>query len=1764
MPDAVPQVAAALRSWQLPSSAGTFTQVAYDMLEAVDSSSANWYVFLNGVQLGPLSADTAVTTSYGGYTSVSADDGASMPTFDSLSYASLGQSQSSLVPLVDAVYDAFRVYDCLLPRSTIESLAKAYGVYTPALLTTAAGIYPPLALNATDLTIANYVQPQQLLLGPEYSQWGNATLTDAGQWQLVQLAPGALLTFDDGSYTSTQITTVTAVTAAFNYICHASSIQHVVTNASVSATFINMSAMSTAQPTANLSQLLGVASLTSYCNASNAISMTTLVTVTLTNITNTTNVRRTTATGVSLNTGSQHNSSSVLTYTWNTQLNGSQSAAVFAADYVNTSQPYLSAQNRVYLPDTPLVGPLTLIVPGVNSSTNYTDGQVVSLAAQTSSLAFNTTVHSFTVNAYQSQVVLVLSSGDQLTFARTDVSVLPINNSVLSSFNGLNTTNGSVSAQFVVSAGNVIRSGASLNLTQSAVRSQQLTQSLTLTLYTNLTLSRRSVGDHMLDAYRTAPGPVYPAVPLTRLVHHSIAALSTYPASPTLLQTVSHSSVLAGSVFVDSTVTLVSGRVLIGYNALMPGVDSCGMPGIVVQAFASSDSLFQSPLSSSIISSNTGAFQLSVPSQQTVVIRPFYNGSTVTSSNGVSSTTPLHTFSPPTITLQVGMSPIIGLQLYDTTTHTLSLQLLGGLCSAFVANVRPVLILDSCGSVHFPLGSFSWLSTPYQLPAIEARVLSYTADTFDGSGVVFDSAMSLSYQVQLNSWLVTNGQLQLDLRGGPYSQTWTFYNSTTITIQPPLTPAPCVDVLGGTLLPFDFAQQGQTTTVIFKLTQSYGYNPQTTCSQVNVSTNQVWVYDSVSDIVNQCTQFGCPITPTYFDGVTFASYSTMAGNPYLFPRIGAPPYTRDLRYGLASSSNPDASVLSFLVTGSVAYSGVGSVSFPPSSPLYILRDPPGGNSYASITSVYTATTVQMDSLEEDQVFSLSENIMTGIADAVMNCVGPSLIVADLACTNILSTADFAGLTATATETVEAVQSSSTTSQAQYSISISTSTDPSVIDGQGDLFLLVVANLDFSLAVKLSGAPVAGSTTCIVVPPVESLTYSWDPNRYLQWVSVGDVNGFIIPEAQQQIAALQSSADFDTNPDLQMDYLNLTAAVQSWQALLAYNEQLKAQAVAFGDILNSTNFAFLGGQVPPPNAQPLGGALSGQTAFSFTGDSSSVTASVTIEVDSTSSTSVTAGGMLDVTTGINLDLTVFGAKVAFDTTIEASINIQSGKETDITNSQSNTVEFTLEDPDQGDQFSVIILKDTVYGSPVYVTTSGRSRCSNEANTIAREAVTMQLSTASFAGIDPTSTVTTTLTLTNESPFGETFGYYLNVEAETNPQGLLISANGVQLAHNALLLQLAPGGTAVTLIMSRGPGTGYSFPSVELVLSGDPDSCASPYSTSVLVSVSFQQPCVPVEFSGPLAFSSSFIVNGALDVENQGAVYYPFILSNSEWSIAGRDWYSAYSTGFLQSITVQYTLAGDNSAEWSDVIAYDLSAHKDLTGAPNGGVNPMTQSTNGLYGFYAYTGLLSGTFQFRAVAQCTAPSNLDQPAALTDSSLYTYVSAIVTGLIDRTPPAVFSFEPSVNTEAADAVTPLYRPGDDISITYTESILCQYEEPPGGVSVLGWYGSTLSALQTSIAATPRGTQPMIYQCIANTLFIDYQSPQWDVLSGQYMAVIVSGVKDVAHNSVASPSAQQLTFQVATFNVNASAVFVTGLTFTVPARGYHLYNHGWWWRQQ
>lgn len=189
-----------------------------------------------------------------------------------------------------------------------------------------------------------------------------------------------------------------------------------------------------------------------------------------------------------------------------------------------------------------------------------------------------------------------------------------------------------------------------------------------------------------------------------------------------------------------------------------------------------------------------------------------------------------------------------------------------------------------------------------------------------------------------------------------------------------------------------------------------------------------------------------------------------------------------------------------------------------------------------------------------------------------------------------------------------------------------------------------------------------------------------------------------------------------------------------------------------------------------------------------------------------------------------------------------------------NNKVNTVTINLGDGDDGDLFHVQIKKDTVFGSPVYVTVSGQTRCPPEAGTVSREEMELIIGTPMFAHVHPKSAVSTGMTLINNSPTQEEFTVSFSVQQETNMNGLHLYVNGQVLTTSVTKLQFALGyGTnlAFTLVAERGEGS-YLFDSIVVQVASQDDTGTCKPATAT-ISVEYDTPCNAIAFAGPLAIA-----------------------------------------------------------------------------------------------------------------------------------------------------------------------------------------------------------------------------------------------------------------------------------------------------------------------
>ena len=423
------------------------------------------------------------------------------------------------------------------------------------------------------------------------------------------------------------------------------------------------------------------------------------------------------------------------------------------------------------------------------------------------------------------------------------------------------------------------------------------------------------------------------------------------PQTPVDLLTVSFAQTVAAVDFQDNSARAVTGRISFAPAVAVPGVEQCGVEGIVVSAFSLLDTGLQDPLYSSAPTGPDGVYTVAVLRGEAVRLVPSFYGNLS-----------VHSFSPSSSVVTLGSRALAGVDFSDTTQQTLTLQLLGGLCQSPVGSVVPVLVLESCGGLHFPLPAFSFFPEQYVLPPVVGSLLGYTADAADGSGLQLPagdtSSDDLQYRDTINAWLVSNVAIAVNLSLSGLSEQLVYYAPANIAqLTPSLAALPCVQDGAA----FDIAASGSTYTFVWQLSESYGLPSGTVlpCSQLEPAV-QLFVFDGLSDdLGNECVLLGCVLQPSY-DPVsgTTVSYTTVLGAPYLFTREpSAPDYTRSLQYGIANSLNPQQYADYVLVTGSVAYQGVASVAVPVQNmdPLYILRRPPGGSSYASYEGAFTVT-----------------------------------------------------------------------------------------------------------------------------------------------------------------------------------------------------------------------------------------------------------------------------------------------------------------------------------------------------------------------------------------------------------------------------------------------------------------------------------------------------------------------------------------------------------------------------------------------------------------------------------------------------------------------------------------------------------------------------------------------------------------------------------------------------------------------------------------
>ena len=151
--------------------------------------------------------------------------------------------------------------------------------------------------------------------------------------------------------------------------------------------------------------------------------------------------------------------------------------------------------------------------------------------------------------------------------------------------------------------------------------------------------------------------------------------------------------------------------------------------------------------------------------------------------------------------------------------------------------------------------------------------------------------------------------------------------------------------------------------------------------------------------------------------------------------------------------------------------------------------------------------------------------------------------------------------------------------------------------------------------------------------------------------------------------------------------------------------------------------------------------------------------------------------------------------------------------DTTNTEESG--YHLEDDDSGDYFSVDVLRDPIYGTPVFKVKGGASSCPWEhSKTQPRDEPTMQMVQTTMFDVPATEKAVFNVKLGNESQAGHARVYHLQFNADSNPLGAIVNING-QPTTDPIQYELDLGEVIpVTITVEKGP-VAYDYTDLELI-------------------------------------------------------------------------------------------------------------------------------------------------------------------------------------------------------------------------------------------------------------------------------------------------------------------------------------------------------------
>ncbi|MEL7160044.1 MAG: Ig-like domain-containing protein, partial [Bacteroidota bacterium] len=702
----------------------------------------------------------------------------------------------------------------------------------------------------------------------------------------------------------------------------------------------------------------------------------------------------------------------------------------------------------------------------------------------------------------------------------------------------------------------------------------------------------------------------------------------------------------------------------------------------------------------------------------------------------------------------------------------------------------------------------------------------------------------------------------------------------------------------------------------------------------------------------------CPVDSFQLEitnDIADAGPDTIQSDTIIYPYryfAGIPRFTGDFTKFLdVTARTPGGSaneVLRVVVTGERSLEN-SYVTTAPSLPLFILRDPPGDQSFATLQEGTKVCKTFTGGTAGELGQSLTVDLDAGgkVTTYAGSPFGGTITTVETVANSIVT------VSAEEKETI----SNGVEICTEASRTFTTDNSEDYVGDDGDLFVGAAVNLEISSTEQL----VADLETCAfrvergnrILPDEILTTYA-----YTRW--------FVETTEIPRLLALGRQGD-----------------AMAWRYVLREDSIAKAQA------LQRQNYSFDGGSTV---SESLTSSRDSTYSYQFQ-----------LEVDE-GLQSINGFEALDIGTTTNLNLT-FGQ------------TIMSGEQT--TTREATTTQFTLADDDPNDNFTVDVLEDPKFKTPIFRLRAGESLCPWEPGTRNREQVGFNIDKLSEINVPQTQAAVFRLDLTNDGQTGnDALIYTLGIVEGSNPDGAVIQVNGSSL-NSPRSFQILPDETIeVLLTVRKGAADVFNYADLGIFMSSqcmlehsrsvgydlsrteneiDPDTgeeitTEGPYRREDLakfyrefrLNVEFIEPCTPIDISFP----------------RQGWVVTP----------ADNERLSVTLTGYnnqdpdLDTVRLQYRPTGGDGS-WINIQELGVAEFAN---------DPVAKVLQ-----WEMEELRDGPYDIRATAVCK------------DLNLEPGISEVIQGRKETLPPELLG-----TPQPADGVL---SPGDEISITFTKPVNC-----------------------------------------------------------------------------------------------------------------------------